>query len=45
MVAINKKQKKYIYVDDKSKKKLIAVKIEINIKKKTLIALKYFFKL
>jgi hypothetical protein len=44
-VAINKKQKIYIYLDGKSKKRLIAAKIEIKNKKKKLILLKYFFKL
>ena len=33
-VAINRKQKIYIYVDDKSKKKLIAAKIQTKNKKK-----------
>jgi hypothetical protein len=44
-VAINKKQKIYIYVDGKFKKRPIAAKIEIKNKKKKLILLKYFFKL
>jgi hypothetical protein len=45
IVAINIKQKKYIYVDDKSEKKSIIDKMEINNKKKKLMLLKFFFKL
>jgi hypothetical protein len=44
-VPINKKQKKYIYEDDKFKNKLTVVKVDIKNKKKKLILLKYFFKL
>jgi hypothetical protein len=45
IVAINIKQKKYIYADDKSKKKTIIDKMEIKNKKKKLMLLKFFFKL